>query len=200
MAPVVRTVDGERELIQMRWGFPPPPKVGTQPVTNVRNVSSPFWRAWLKPQYRCLVPLTSFTGIMAIVLHRQPPFFSPPFFLALTQVGALFFGGMVAAAIILRRRTEWHRRLMLSATVLVMEPAFGRIIPLPLTGADIGEGTIALLQVAVLGIAMLHDRKYRGAVHPALFWGAGAVIVSHALLSILSRFPPVIAIAESLAG
>jgi putative SOS response-associated peptidase YedK len=34
MAPVVRTVDGERELIQMRWGFPPPPKVGTQPVTT----------------------------------------------------------------------------------------------------------------------------------------------------------------------
>jgi putative SOS response-associated peptidase YedK len=60
MAPVVRMVDGERKLIQMRWGFPPPPKVGTQPVSNVRNVSSPFWRAWLKPQYRCLVPLTSF--------------------------------------------------------------------------------------------------------------------------------------------
>jgi len=45
----------------MRWGFPAPPKVGNHPVTNVRNVSSPFWRAWLKPQYRCLVPLTSFS-------------------------------------------------------------------------------------------------------------------------------------------
>jgi len=52
MAPVVRTVDGERELIQMRWGFPPPPQGSTQPVTNVRNVGSPFWRAWLKPQHR----------------------------------------------------------------------------------------------------------------------------------------------------
>ena len=61
MAPVVRMADGERELIRMRWGFPPPPKVGNQPVTNVRNVASPFWRAWLKPQHRCLVPLTSFS-------------------------------------------------------------------------------------------------------------------------------------------
>jgi putative SOS response-associated peptidase YedK len=61
MAPVVRLHKGECELIRMRWGFPPPPRVGTQPVTNVRNVSSPFWRAWLKPQYRCLVPLTSFS-------------------------------------------------------------------------------------------------------------------------------------------
>jgi putative SOS response-associated peptidase YedK len=42
-------------------GFPRQPKVGTQPVTNVRNVSSPIWRAWLEPQYRCLVPLTSFS-------------------------------------------------------------------------------------------------------------------------------------------
>jgi putative SOS response-associated peptidase YedK len=52
MAPIVRMADGERELLQMRWGFPPPPRVGNQPVTNVRNVSSPFWSAWLKPQYR----------------------------------------------------------------------------------------------------------------------------------------------------
>jgi putative SOS response-associated peptidase YedK len=41
--------DGARELVSMRWGFPPPPKVGTRPVTNVRNVKSPFWRQWLKP-------------------------------------------------------------------------------------------------------------------------------------------------------
>ena len=61
MAPVVRTApDGKRELIMMRWGFPPPPKLGTRPVTNVRNTKSPFWRAWLKPEYRCLVPATSF--------------------------------------------------------------------------------------------------------------------------------------------
>lgn len=61
MAPVVFTAaDGERELTLMRWGFPPPPKVENRPVTNVRNVSSSFWRAWLKPEYRCLVPVSSF--------------------------------------------------------------------------------------------------------------------------------------------
>jgi putative SOS response-associated peptidase YedK len=45
MAPIVCTKDGERELFQMRWGFPPPPKIGNNPVTNVRNVASSFWRA-----------------------------------------------------------------------------------------------------------------------------------------------------------
>jgi putative SOS response-associated peptidase YedK len=61
LAPVVRTArDGARELMMMRWGFPPPPNLGTRPVTNVRNVKSPYWRGWLKPEYRCLVPATSF--------------------------------------------------------------------------------------------------------------------------------------------
>ena len=61
LAPVVRTRrDGERELTMMRWGFPPPPALGTRPVTNVRNVKSPYWRGWLRPDFRCLVPATSF--------------------------------------------------------------------------------------------------------------------------------------------
>src|SRR5829696_6482964 len=68
MAPVVRTVDGERELIRMRWGFPPPP--------NVRNVSSPFWRAWLKPQYRVLVPMTSFSEYKDTKPRKTPIWFA----------------------------------------------------------------------------------------------------------------------------
>ena len=36
--------------------MPPPPKIGGPPVTNIRNTSSPYWRMWLKPENRCLVP------------------------------------------------------------------------------------------------------------------------------------------------
>jgi len=61
MAPVVRTApDGELESTLMRWGFPPPPNLGTALVTNVRNLKSPYWRGWLKAEWRCLVPATSF--------------------------------------------------------------------------------------------------------------------------------------------
>jgi putative SOS response-associated peptidase YedK len=76
MAPVIRNHEGERELIQMRWGFPPPPKVGNHPVTNVRNVASPFWRAWLKPQYRVLVPLTSFSEYKDTKPRKTPIWFA----------------------------------------------------------------------------------------------------------------------------
>ncbi|MEY9148725.1 SOS response-associated peptidase [Bradyrhizobium elkanii] len=59
-APVVRNTDTGREMAMMRWGMPPPPRAGQFPVTNVRNTSSPHWRAWLKPENRCLVPGNSF--------------------------------------------------------------------------------------------------------------------------------------------
>ncbi|TFV38002.1 SOS response-associated peptidase [Bradyrhizobium frederickii] len=60
-APVIRDAGGgERELVMMRWGMPPPPRTGGPPVTNIRNTSSPHWRAWLKPEHRCIVPANSF--------------------------------------------------------------------------------------------------------------------------------------------
>ena len=60
-APVVRTrKDGTRELVMMRWGFPPTEEKG-RPVTNVRNLASPYWRGWLdKPAFRCLIPAERF--------------------------------------------------------------------------------------------------------------------------------------------
>jgi putative SOS response-associated peptidase YedK len=61
LAPVVHTrKDGERELSMIRWGFPPPPNLGNRPVTNIRNLKSSYWRGWLKPEWRCLVPATAF--------------------------------------------------------------------------------------------------------------------------------------------
>jgi putative SOS response-associated peptidase YedK len=59
-APAVRNVGAERDLVTMRWGMPPPPRAGGFPVTNIRNTTSPHWRAWLKPENRCLVPANSF--------------------------------------------------------------------------------------------------------------------------------------------
>ncbi|GAC1342984.1 MAG: SOS response-associated peptidase [Acetobacteraceae bacterium] len=61
MAPVVRHGREGRELAMLRWGFPCPPSVpGNRAVTNIRNTASSYWRAWLRPEYRCLVPATSF--------------------------------------------------------------------------------------------------------------------------------------------
>jgi putative SOS response-associated peptidase YedK len=42
----------------------------------VRNVASPFWRAWLKPQYRALVPLTSFSEYRDTKPRKTPVWFA----------------------------------------------------------------------------------------------------------------------------
>jgi putative SOS response-associated peptidase YedK len=59
-APVIRNTTNGTELTTMRWGMPPPIRSPGGPVTNIRNTSSPHWRAWLKPEARCLVPFNSF--------------------------------------------------------------------------------------------------------------------------------------------
>lgn len=63
-APVVRNKDGGRELVELTWGMPTPSNIiGDKPdtgVTNIRNVTSPHWRRWLKPENRCIVPWTRF--------------------------------------------------------------------------------------------------------------------------------------------
>ncbi len=145
-----------------------------------------------------MVVLGAYTGIKAIELHRVPPFFTNAHFLVLTNFGMLVFGGVVAWAIVMRRRTDWHRRLMLTATVLLLEPALGRVLPMPLLG-DWGQAVELVLQLGVFAIAFAHDRRTRGAVHPALLWGAGVLVFFHASVWLLGRSVPVVALAERLA-
>jgi putative SOS response-associated peptidase YedK len=61
MAPIIKlTKEGARNLTMMRWGFPPAASGMSRPITNVRNTKSSYWQNWLKAEFRCLVPATSF--------------------------------------------------------------------------------------------------------------------------------------------
>ena len=60
LAPVVAERAGGRVLAAMRWGMPGPPAAGRRPVTNVRNLESPFWRPLLGKAHRVLVPASAF--------------------------------------------------------------------------------------------------------------------------------------------
>jgi hypothetical protein len=140
-----------------------------------------------------------FTGLASLVLNRFPPFFSPPYFLALTTVESLVFGLMVWAAVRRRHTTAWHRRLMIGATIVILEPALGRILPMPLMigWSDI---PIGLIQLGVVGIVALYDRRTLGRIHPATKAIAAIVIAVRVTIYLLAMTPPVIALAERLAG
>ena len=59
-ALIVHGAGGVRHPAVMTWGFPPPANA-RGPVTNVRNLASPFWRSALAhPERRCLIPATEF--------------------------------------------------------------------------------------------------------------------------------------------
>ncbi len=79
---VVRHEGGVRVLDAMKWGYPNPVP-GKQPVTNIRNYGSPFWRSSLgNPAQRCLVPVTSFQEWTAepdpATGKKKPHWFSVP--------------------------------------------------------------------------------------------------------------------------
>jgi putative SOS response-associated peptidase YedK len=61
-APVLRRDEGGGlKLELMSWGFPGPAAAKGRPVTNVRNLTSPFWRSAITaPGRRCIVPVTRF--------------------------------------------------------------------------------------------------------------------------------------------
>jgi len=130
-------------------------------------------------------------------LHRSPPFFTPPFFLALDWMNIAVFAGLVVAGIANRRRTDWHRRLMLCATVSVMGPALGRIL---VWQNAMTAWTNAASLLAYIIVAMIADRLIRGRVHPAYYWGGGAIVAWAVSIEILTRFPPFVALADRIAA
>ena len=154
---------------------------------------------WLSIALLVLIPVFgSRTGIAAVRLGFVPPFFTPAYFLALVHVGVFAFVGLVVWAVALRKRTDWHGRLMVGSTVVLMEPALGRLLPMPLLGSS-GEWLALAVQLGALGILARHDRRSLGRVHPATLASGAVVIAVHVTVELLATFPPLQALAASLA-
>ena len=146
MAPVIRLDDdGSRIIQQMRWGFPPPP-MGNRPVTNVRNTSSTFWRSWLKPAYRCLVPATSFCEYSG----DQP---KVPHWFALNPDRTPFaFAGIWRPWAGLRGKEDGEHLLFSILTTdanAMMQPIHPTAMPVILTGDDIDTWLNAPREIAL---------------------------------------------------
>jgi hypothetical protein len=136
-------------------------------------------------------------GYEALRLHMVPPFFTPAYFLALTWTSAPAFSVAVAWAVSLRRNTQWHRRIMFGATFILLEPALGRLLPMPLLG-NYGEWIALLVQLGFVAVLARHDRKVLGSVHPATIAGGAILVAVHCLVSLAAMVPPVIDAANAI--
>ena len=135
-----------------------------------------------------IVVLSIMTCTTALRAGMVPPFFTDAFFLSLVVVEVLVFAALVGWAIAWRKRTDWHRRLMLGAAVILLEPALGRLLPMPLLG-DFGHWVQMALQLGVVGLIALHDRRSIGSLHPATLLAGVAVVFAHFLVALLAILP-----------
>lgn len=137
---------------------------------------------------------------VTVVMARNgtvPFFFQPLQFLVFDPVAVLTFAGLTAAAVTLRRRTEWHRRLHFCGMAMLLAPAFGRILPLPLLQPWAWEATFAVTLLFPL-IGALADRRRSGRAHPAWLWGIGAMIASFLVVELLTYSPVGVPIYEAV--
>ena len=115
-------------------------------------------------------------------------------FMVVPLAALLLFATLVIAAILNIRRSEWHKRLMLSATAVILDAAIARPFvvyivmgghPPPFVGTVglagfnmppppvIGVLPTALAALLFIVVGMVRDWRALGKVHPAYWWAGG---------------------------
>ncbi len=144
---------------------------------------------WLAAAWMVAMVVSGTIVTVAMVRAGVVPFFFQPLhFLVFDPVAVLTFAGLTTAAILLRRRTEWHRRLHFAGMTILLAPAFGRLLPMPLLQPWSWEATVAVtLLFPVFG--MWADVRRSGQVHPAWWWGVSAILGSVLLTQAITYGP-----------
>ena len=119
---------------------------------------------------------------------RTPPGWSPTGFLAIPFASVSLFGGFIAAALWWRWRPDYHKRLMLIATMAILVPAGSRFSRHFLAGI-VPPGPVGgmILSDVFLAALVIYDLRVRGRLHPATLWGGSIMLVSQPLRMILSE-------------
>jgi len=111
--------------------------------------------------------------------------------------GILFFAALVAAALLNVKHPDVHRRLMLIATVSILNAAVGRLFILAI-GAPLPSTTVApppiaitlvpaLLTDLLLVPALVRDKMRLGRVHRTYWIGGAALLASQALRPVVGN-------------
>jgi uncharacterized membrane protein YozB (DUF420 family) len=135
----------------------------------------------------------------AIRYHFVPSFFPPAIFLVMNVIGILVFGGLVAGGVALRRNPEWHKRLMLCATISILGPGLGRLLPMDSFGAAAPLVMFGVIMLFALAGPVV-DLMVRKRIHPAYAWGVGAIVFSNLLTAPLAFTPPAQALLKLVQG
>jgi hypothetical protein len=127
-----------------------------------------------------MIPVMYLTAVWQVARANQPPFTDPLTWTIVPLSVIIPFAIVVWNGWQHRREPQFHKRMMLSAAIMVMMgPAIGR---LPIAPPVLIGMTIQLLLGLALFIPMfVHDRKLHGAVHPATKFGFTMAAISVAI-------------------
>jgi len=117
-----------------------------------------------------VVAIGTTLGIAAARAGVTPvPGISPLAFLVLPVGEMVAFATLFAAAIALRKRSDYHKRLMLLASVAMLAPAFARL-PTAAIGLSGPPVFFALTDIVILG-CIAYDTIKNRRLHPAFMAG-----------------------------
>jgi hypothetical protein len=105
-------------------------------------------------------------------------------FLTTPFLAVLVFMILVGAAVYYRRRTEAHKRLMLLATISILDAAVARW-PFELVATS-AWAFYVLTDVFILA-AVLYDLASRRRVHPVYLWGGLLIVAGQSLRTVVGQ-------------
>ena len=116
-----------------------------------------------------LVPLMYLTAVWQVARQNAPPFTDPLDWTIVPLSGIIPFALMLWIGWTSRREAQWHKRAMLVAMLMIMQPGIGRfpIGPPSLLIHAIG----GILTLALFIPLILWDRKTIGELHPVTSLG-----------------------------
>lgn len=119
-----------------------------------------------------LIPIMYLTAVWQVARANQPPFTDPLTWTIVPLSVIIPFAIVVYLGWLHRRQAQWHKRLMLAATIMVvMGPSIGR---LPIAPPTMGGMSFQLLLGLALFIPLfVWDVRREGRVHPATWIGFG---------------------------
>jgi hypothetical protein len=123
-------------------------------------------------------------------LRRQPPEPPPPIALALGVFDIIVFSTLVSLAIYLRKRADWHKRLMLAATILLVEAAVVRMAVFH----GIHEPLLLMLSQVLSAMlffapCFMYDWVTRRKIHPATILGLALLMMDQIAQPIVLSWP-----------
>ncbi|OYY91577.1 MAG: hypothetical protein B7Y45_02590 [Sphingomonas sp. 28-66-16] len=144
-----------------------------------------------------MIYLGTAVTVALVQAGRAPFFFQPLHFLVFDPGTLLGATGLILAGITVRRHTGWHRRLNYCGMSILIGPGFGRLLPMPFLIPWAYQLTfLCVLMLPIIGI--IADWRRDGRVHPAWWWGLGAIIADDLLIDLVTFSPLGLAIYQAV--